>query len=309
VLNALGKKSFVLGNIGTPVTEGAQTDGDFFVVEVSSYQAANLTENIDLAVLTSLFPEHLDWHKSLENYYRDKSNLLSHAKIKIVESAALQTLKKLHIDFENAIVFNAPDAFHFNGAEVLHGPQKIGALGNAFLLRAHNRGNVCAVLAAVDALGLDPAAALKAMKDYRGLPHRQSELGEKDGVLYVDDSISTTPQSAIAAMEAYDGKSITLIAGGFDRGIDYEPLVAYVLQKKINAVVCLGDSGRRIFEGLRQSGFPNALLAASMREAVSAAKHATLQGGVILLSPAAPSYGMFKDFVDRAAHFAKESGF
>jgi UDP-N-acetylmuramoylalanine--D-glutamate ligase len=309
VLVESGKKSVVLGNIGTPVSEGPDENADYFVIEISSYQAANFSETCDIGVLTSLYPEHLNWHTSLETYYRDKANLLAHSRKKIVEAAALATLEKQGLRFDGVVPFNIAAGFHFDGDQVYNGDKRIGTLENAFLLRTHNRGNVCAVLTAIDALGLDTQAALQVMKDYRGLPHRQYELGEKDEILFVDDSISTTPQSAIAAIEAYKERPVTLIAGGFDRGIDYLPLIDYLLKNRITGIVCLGDSGRRIFEELKKRGAENIFLASSMREAVDAAKKVTKKTGVILLSPGAPSFGMFRDYVDRAACFSKECGF
>jgi UDP-N-acetylmuramoylalanine-D-glutamate ligase len=158
-------------------------------------------------------------------------------------------------------------------------------------------------------LGYDVRAGLQAMHNFVGLPHRQFELGTKDGVLYVDDSISTTPQSAIAAMDVYAGRDITLIAGGFDRGIDYAPLVSYIFKHKINRIICMGPSGLRIFAALEQMGKQGLYQAHTMQEVIALAKRYTPVGGVVLLSPAAPSYGLFKDFIARGKAFAAESGF
>ncbi len=151
-------------------------------------------------------------------------------------------------------------------------------------------------------------AALEAMRDFKGLPHRQQELGHKNGVLFVDDSIATTPQAAIAAMEVYKNAPVTLIAGGYDRGIDYQPLVEYVATRKINAVITLGPSGQRIIEGLAAQGY-RAQGTETMESALKEAVGRTPQGGVILLSPAAPSFGLFRDYIERGQAFAKAAGF
>jgi UDP-N-acetylmuramoylalanine--D-glutamate ligase len=110
-------------------------------------------------------------------------------------------------------------------------------------------------------------------------------------------------------MDAYERRPLTLIAGGFDRGIDYAPLVEYVVQNEINAVVCMGQSGQRIFDALKKSSMQNIAFVLSMADAVREAKNRTPDKGVILLSPASPSYDMFKNHIERAACFAKESGF
>ncbi|MGE0109509.1 MAG: UDP-N-acetylmuramoyl-L-alanine--D-glutamate ligase [Bdellovibrionales bacterium] len=287
VLLKLGKRSLLLGNIGVPVTEASQEDADFVVVEVSSYQAANFDGMCEIGVMTSLFPEHLDWHGGEAQYYKDKANLLAHSRCRILEPNAARQLDGL-VDLAEATILSE---------------EKIKT-NNAYLDRAHNQSNVLAVLAVTDRLGLDRREALAAMKDFEGLPHRQQELGSINGILYVDDSISTTPQSAIAALETYKDSDVTLIAGGHDRGVDFMPLVTYIADKKIRGVVCMGENGGRLYEALRCAGFERTERATSMKDAVTKAQKMTLYGGVILLSPAASSYDMFKDYIARAAAFA-----
>jgi UDP-N-acetylmuramoyl-L-alanine---L-glutamate ligase len=130
-------------------------------------------------------------------------------------------------------------------------------------------------------------------------------------VLYVDDSISTAPQSTLAALDVYAGREVTLIVGGYDRGIDYRPLVERLAGGAARAIVCLGDSGRRIHDQLRTRNpeFAGLAAALSMTEAVAAAKRITGRGGVVLLSPAAPSYGQYRDFAERGRDFVAKAGF
>jgi UDP-N-acetylmuramoyl-L-alanine---L-glutamate ligase len=301
-LNALGKRAAFLGNIGVPVTEFSEQKQGYAVIEVSSYQAATLTEKCDIGVLTSLYPEHLDWHEDVQTYYRDKLNLLAHSRVRIINAEAAETAKQNGIVIGDATLFNHPSGFHVKDGRIYDKADNLGAPSNKHLSRTHNLVNICAVLAVLKQAGVDPKDALKKMENFQGLPHRQQELGEKNGVLLVDDSISTTPQSAIAAMEAYAGRPLTILIGGFDRGIDYAPLIDYVRQKNIHAVVCMGDSGKRIYEQLKM---PNAFLCASLQDAVVCAREKTPTGGVILLSPASPSYGMFKDFEERGKVFAE----
>lgn len=299
VLEALGKKAVALGNIGIPVTECVASDYDVCVLEVSSYQAANFDGAPRIGVLTSLFPEHLDWHKTLEAYYRDKCNLLAHCKEKLVEKNAAMIAA-----IPQATLFNDQAGFHIVDAIVQNGTHQIAPLENEFLLRRHNHGNVCAVMAVIEKLNLDLPAALKAMQSYRGLPHRQQAICKIAGVHYIDDSISTTPQSAIAAMQAFAAHPITLIAGGQDRGIDFSGLCSYIAENDIT-VVCLGESGLRIHKSLCEGNYARSFRAATMEEAVLVAQAHTSKGGVILLSPASPSYDMYKDYIDRASYFIK----
>ncbi len=301
-LNGLGRKAALLGNIGVPITEFSSQEKGVAVIEVSSYQAAGLTEACDIGVVTSLYPEHLDWHGSLKTYYRDKLNLLTHSKTQIVNAEVLETAKEFGLFPKNAVLFNSSSGFHVKGGKIFDKDALLGSPKNPHLARAHNLVNICAVLEVLRQLGVKPKDALPVMETFNGLPHRQQELGEKNGVLFIDDSISTTPQSAIAAMDVYTGRPITIIVGGFDRGIDYAPLVDYARKNKINAVICIGKSGQRIYEQMKA---PNAFLSDSLQEAVALAQEKTPAGGVVLLSPASPSYGMFKNFEERGKAFAE----
>jgi UDP-N-acetylmuramoylalanine--D-glutamate ligase len=163
-------------------------------------------------------------------------------------------------------------------------------------------------------LEIDTAAALEATCGFRGLPHRQEELGEIEGVVFVDDSISTIPESTAAALAVYAGRDIAVIVGGYDRGIDYDGLVEMVLGGAAKTIICLGDSGRRICDLARavSSRQPNLACtiyqAVSMEDAVLFARRVTPPGGVVLLSPAAPSYGYYRDYIERGRDFAAKVG-
>ena len=304
ILGRLGRKVALAGNIGVPVTEIDASSAEFAVIEVSSYQAADFDGMCDIAVLTSLFPEHLDWHLTLDSYYRDKLNLLRHSRYAVVnrEFAPAAGLARYF--------FNDAAAFHSRGTAIFDGGERIGDVKNRYLARPHNLSNVCAALTVAKVLGFDPRAALAAVRDFRALPHRQQEIGEIAGVLYVDDSISTAPELTLAALEVYAGRDITLIAGGYDRGIDYGKLIAKLAGGAARAVVCLGISGERIYTTLRAApDHPDTTLARSMEAAVAWARQKTPKGGVVLLSPAAPSYGDYHDFAERGRDFAAKAGF
>jgi UDP-N-acetylmuramoylalanine--D-glutamate ligase len=307
LLRGLGREVALAGNIGVAVAELDAAAADFVVIEVSSYQAADFDGRCDIAVLTSLYPEHLDWHGSIDNYYRDKLNLLDHARRTVLDKEAAVKAGRPSAD---ALLFNDAAGLHAQGALVYDGAVAVGEIENPYLARPHNRSNLCAALSVVKLLGGDLARALAASADFTGLPHRQQQLGEIGGALVVDDSISTTPESTIAALQVYEGRDITLILGGYDRGIDYEKLVERLARGAATAVICLGASGERIYEALAAEGrFAGALHSApSMAEAVALARRLTPPGGVVLLSPAAPSYGQYRDFVERGRDFAAKIG-
>ena len=286
ILRGVGWRAVAAGNIGVPVTELPREGLDAAVIEVSSYQAADFSGQCDIAVLTSLFQEHLDWHGSVAAYRRDKLNLLRHARHSLISSEALAAVDEvLDLDrLSHGTFAPCPD---------LH-------IGNRYLARPHNLSNLAGALAVVRSLGADAAAALRAAEDFPPLPHRQQEIGEVDGVLYVDDSISTTPEATIAALEVYRDRAVTVIIGGHDRGIDYGPLIERLLAAPPLRVVLMDASGERIAE-LLGAGIP----AATMKEAVDVARKITPAGGVILLSPAAPSYGRYRSFIERGEDFLR----
>jgi UDP-N-acetylmuramoyl-L-alanine---L-glutamate ligase len=315
VLGKLGRRASLVGNIGVPITEVDPATADYAVVEVSSYQAADFDGVCDIAVLTSLFPEHIDWHGTLDAYYRDKLNLLRHSRQTVVNLEASSTIGELaQTSLQRAFYFNDERGIRLRGPDIFDCRGRIGEVRNRYLARPHNASNVCAALTVAKLLDIDLAAALDAAGDFAALPHRQQDLGEIGGVLFVDDSTSTTPESAIAALSVYSGRDITVIVGGHDRGIDYGKLVATLMRGAARAVICLGASGERIHAELRAAAVerPEALFttyrAESMGEAVAYAKQVTPSGGVVLLSPAAPSYGYYRDFAERGRDFAAKIG-
>jgi UDP-N-acetylmuramoylalanine--D-glutamate ligase len=287
ILRGTGRNAALAGNIGVPVTELPRQGLDYAIIEVSSYQAADFDGTCDLAVLTMLAQEHLDWHGSVAAYQRDKLNLLRHARHVIVNSEA-----------RGAVTDMAAMTF-FDPRAVLH-------LANDHLARPHNLSNLSAALAVAEYLGIDRVEAIRAAEDFRPLPHRQQEIGEIDGVLYVDDSISTTPESAVAALEVYRERAVTIIIGGYDRGIAYGVLVERLRATPPNAIILLDTSGRRIFDAL--APLAGVHVVQSMSHAVDLARKMTPRGGVILLSPAAPSYGVYRSYIERGADFARCAG-
>jgi UDP-N-acetylmuramoylalanine--D-glutamate ligase len=315
MLTTLGRRVALVGNIGIPITGIDRATADIGVIEVSSYQAADFNGRCETAVLTSLYPEHIDWHLSVENYYRDKINLLNHSRGRIIHRAAAEIVQRFTDGSPEWQDFFADEhGIHCRGAEILDGATAIGKVHNPYLARPHNRSNLCAALTVAKSLDLDPAAALEAASGFRGLPHRQQELGEIGGVLFVDDSISTIPESTLAALAVYAGRDITVILGGYDRGIDYSKLVERAVTGAAKAVICLGDSGERIYSLARAVVTRRDNVTCmirrvrSMEDAVACARQVTPPGGVVLLSPAAPSYGYYRDYTERGRDFAAKAG-
>ncbi len=319
-----GRNAVLAGNIGTPLLElavepqpGEDRAAEVFVVEVSSYQTCNLTADVPVAVLLNLYPEHLDWHGDVDTYYRDKLSLFEHQHtgLAVINGTDSVTARFRHL-LHRSVDFNDPDALHVSGAAIRDGRLPLLDVADVPLQGAHNLSNVCAALTAVRAVGLEPDRCVDAVRTFEGLPHRLSVLGELDGVTWVDDSISTTPQSAIAATEAMSGRPITLLVGGYDRGQPLDDLAHAVARGAAARLIAMPASGPRIVEALgRAMSESDAEVAIDIREAgsldeaVAIARDVTARGGVVLLSPAAPSYGAFRDYRERGDAFAAAAGF
>ncbi|MCW4386572.1 UDP-N-acetylmuramoyl-L-alanine--D-glutamate ligase [Salinibacterium sp. SYSU T00001] len=294
------------GNIGVPLL--AMPESPRYVVELSSYQCAGLAVSPDTAVLTSLFPEHLDWHGSEQAYYRDKLNLVAHRPRRVIVNA---TDGRLLAELTTRQPMLAPElvgldeSFHVADGWFMKGRERLFERDRLPLKGEHNAINACLALAAIDRDGLDIVGArgeiARALAGFAPLEHRLEEIPDASGLTFVDDSLSTSPYAAIEAMRAFAGAPLTLLVGGADRGVDYSPLAEHLAKHPIAAVVGLPGSGEKLAR-LMPSG-QHTVVASDMREAVGLARELTPQGGVVLLSPAAPSYGIYRNFAERAADF------
>lgn len=309
--NALGGDAVLGGNIGIPVL--ALGAAERTVVELSSYQSQSVTVSPDVVVLTSLFPEHLDWHGSEAKYYSDKLNLMGHSPRHVIINAEDARLRdevaRLYPDASPERVGRDErwGVRDHNGTEwIMRGVEPIAPRSALALLGRHNAVNACLALAAVEAAGIvvEASAAAAALASFQPLEHRLEPIADASGVTFINDSLSTSPFAAIEALKAFDSRDVVLLVGGQDRGVDYAPLAEHLLLHPIAAVVGLPPSGPRILGELQRTGIPLEL-ATDMLDAVRRARALAPTGGTVLLSPAAPSYGIYRDFADRADDFRR----
>lgn len=304
------------GNVGIPIISMLRQTADIWVIELSSYQTADFNGSPSISILLDLFPEHLDWHGSVEQYYRDKLHLFAQTSTGwCVVNGTDPVTQGLHLTLDRAVWFNNGEGLHVADGWIMDGGERLVPREQIRLPGDHNLSNICAALTATRLLGVPIGEALQALETFTPLPHRLTQVGEKNGVLYVDDSISTTPQSTIEAIKAYAGRPVTVLLGGFDRGLDFTDLALFLVDHPLCAVVALPDNGKRIVEAIRQTfadnnaAIPTIVEAGDLAEAVSEAKNLTPPGGVILLSPASPSYGHFRNFEERGEAFVDAAGF
>ncbi|MCW4453423.1 UDP-N-acetylmuramoyl-L-alanine--D-glutamate ligase [Flavobacterium sp. MXW15] len=319
LLRASGARAGLAGNIGLPLLEvlDPQPAPDYWAVELSSYQTGEVARSgahPQVALVLNLFPEHLDWHGGEARYIEDKLALVTAAAPRIaVLNADDPHLAALSLPHSEVRWFNRADGWHMRGEVVYRAGQAVFDTANTPLPGRHNRGNLCAVLAAIEALGLDAVALAPAVQDFRPLPNRLQTLGTRDGITFVNDSISTTPHASLAALECFAGRRIALLLGGHDRGLDWHDFAAHMRERVPVEIVTLGANGPRIhalLQPLAEEGRFGLHAATDLAEAVRMARAALgVQGGVVLLSPGAPSYGAYRDYVARGRHFAELAGF
>jgi UDP-N-acetylmuramoylalanine--D-glutamate ligase len=315
LLRAAGLRTALAGNIGLPLLEllDVQPPPDAWAIELSSYQTGE-ARDVDVAVVLNLFAEHLDWHGSEARYFADKLALVTRAAPRTaVLNAADATLVELEVPASTRVLwFNHADGWHLREGSLYRGERAVLDARSLPIPGRHNRLNLCAALAAIEALGLDAVKLAPAIASFRPLPHRLQSLGLRQGIEAVDDSISTTPQSSIAALDCYRGRRVAILVGGYDRGLDWGIFAERLATEPVTAVVTMGQNGPRIFEKLKPLSLGDRfqlLEAGDMEEAVKLGLQALGQNGVLLLSPGAPSFPRYRDYIDRGRHFAKSSGF
>ncbi|GAA2701858.1 UDP-N-acetylmuramoyl-L-alanine--D-glutamate ligase [Micromonospora olivasterospora] len=308
LLTAVDRPNVFGGNIGVPLLD--LPEAELYVLELSSYQCTDLTDSPRVAVVTALFPEHLDAHGGEREYYRDKLNLIAHDPGTVVVNGTDPRLAA-ELGGRPAVRAGFPDTTHVapgpDGAPWFHLRERpLFPRAALPLVGRHNEGNLCVALAVLEALGVDVGARrddlAAAVAGFRGLAHRLAEIADPSGLTFVDDTLATSPYAAIHAIDAYEDRPLTVIVGGTDRGLDYTPLREHLAERELT-VIGIPDSGPRIVEAL--AGLPKVRTETvdELVDAVRLSRELTPVGGVVLLSPAAPSYGRFRNFEHRSEAF------
>jgi len=305
---ALGVRTALAGNIGLPLLQLLGQHAELWVVELSSFQTGEAGP-LALGVVTSLYQEHLDWHGTFERYMADKLRITAVSRRLLVNGGQAPLLEQTGAHPARS-TFGSGSRWHLQAGFICRDGQRVFDVARLPMPGVHNAGNACAALAALELVGLDALAAAPALASFRPLPHRLHLLGERDGRSWVDDSISTTPLATLAALESLHDRVVTVLVGGFDRGVDWTLFVEKVRATPPVAIVCMGANGVRIAAALHAARVPcPVILAADLAGAVAAASAATPPGGVILLSPGAPSFDQFRNYAERGRTFASLAGF
>lgn len=318
MLEAEGKRVFVGGNIGTPLLPEIEniTADDFVVAELSSFQLISMRKSPDVAVVTNVAPNHLDVHKSMDEYVEAKKNILLHQNAfsrtvlnrdnditesfrKDVRGQSLGFSMKRRLN--NGAWLDSDGVLHmaYRGIDVpVIDRKEIAVLGD------HNVENYLAAITAVwGYVGVD--SICKVAHEFSGVEHRIEFVRELDGVKYYNDSIASSPTRTIAGLKAF-GQKVILIAGGYDKHIPFEPLMPYLVEKVKTLYLC-GDTADKIEKCLRDyegyNGSPEIVRVENIPEAVASARKSAVAGDIVTLSPACASFDAYPNFAARGNHF------
>lgn len=310
MLRRLGLNAALGGNIGKPLIELLDSEHDYMVCEFSSYQASDLTASPNIVMFTNLFSVHTDWHGGHGNYCRDKVHLAANQQagdLCIVNANNAQLVEYCR-NLPNVIYYGKPDGFHANGKNLFYKDELLISIDELKISGNHNMDNLAGVMTIVEHLGLDFRKAAELLKTFEPLPHRLQKVATIDGVLFINDSISTAPEAAVSAMQSFED-GMVVISGGIENKQDYQQYAQTVEHNsKVKAVITLFQCGPQIAESIRRVvKRPDFKLIETdtLENAVKIAFDEVRRAGghLVLFSPTAPSFGYYKNFMERGEHF------
>ena len=296
VLTQEGFSTSLSGNIGLPIFEAP--DSEYYVLELSSYQIADLKYSAKINVLLNLYPEHLDWHGNVERYFHDKTKIFRYThNYNVVHSSCA------NYPLNSSIIYDQHSHLHARADGIYNGTSKLVDKKNISLRGIHNYRNICAVLAVCQQLKIPLGNVVPHLRSFCPLPHRLQKVVECQGIHFISDSISTTPQSTIAAIETFKEQPITLLVGGQNRGLDWEKFARQLQQYPLNFIITMYESGKKLHDLLQQNQYQQTSYLCNFEQAITKALQVTPTNGVVLLSPAAPSYDTYKNYIDKGEHY------
>ena len=295
LLKESGNDVILAGNIGIPILDCVDdiNERTIVVYELSAHQLQFINKSPRVGILLNVFEEHLDHFGTFEKYKEAKINVLrymSEDDFAVVNNDLYQAvscqLSAVSVDFENADF----EDYNINWEDVP-------------LLGEHNKKNIKAALCACKSYGLSLENLIPHLYTFKSLEHRQEYVGTFKDVKFYNDSISTIPQATIAALKTIKNVNFLLL-GGFDRGIDYEPLVTYLKENTLPLILVTGQAGQTIKNKLQDAEYNgNIMEYTDMQSAFEIIKRLAKCGDVCLLSPAAASYDRYKNFEERGRVF------
>ena len=309
ILRASGKKVWLVGNIGLPSLEVLEEikSEDIVVYELSSFQLWDAERSPQVAVVLHIEPEHLDVHTDLEDYIGAKAKIAQNQTTtdRIVYNAQNQWATEIAgQSVGQRLPYPSERGAHVRGDYFYYGDQELCHVENLLLPGVHNQDNACAAITAVWSWVQNGATIAEGLRSFNGLPHRLKFVREVGGVSYYDDSIATTPGSAIAAITALAGPKVMILGGSY-KGADFTELAQKVATGDVKRVLLIGDEASRIAESLKTAGYAayEILSAMPFADVIAHAHDTASAGDTVILSPACASFGQFKNYIDRGEQF------
>ncbi len=311
-------KCFLGGNIGIPLFTKIQEikPEDIVVLELSSFQLMTMKKSPDIAVVTNITPNHLDIHKSYQEYIEAKTNIFKNQNEdnKLVLNYDNEITREFSKQAPGKVVFFSSKEKLENGVIYDDGTVKIVEDGlrrhvlklkDTKLRGKHNAENICAAIAATNGL-VDIETQIKAITNFEGVAHRIEFVREINGSKWYNDSIASSPTRTIAGLNSFE-EEIILIAGGYDKHLDYEPIAEPILNK-VKTLILMGQTAEKIFGVVKQKKEEqnkqiNIYKVKTLEEAIEKAKENAKPNQVVLFSPASASFDMFKNFEERGNKF------
>ena len=319
ILKAAGYNCHLGGNIGIPLFTEVKNfkEDDILILELSSFQLMGMEISPDISVITNISPNHLDKHSSYEEYIEAKKNIFNYQ----------DKTGKLVINYDNEVTRNFKDEAEgkvvlFSSKEKLDDgviyedgiikkcvdgvKEHLIDVKDIHLRGVHNYENICAAIAATEGL-VDRNTQINTIKNFKGVEHRLEFVRELDGVKWYNDSIGTSPSRTIAGLNSFDEK-IVLIAGGYDKNLDYTPLAKPILQK-VSKLILMGKTASKIYKAVTNELSQNSdtvypiYRCTTLEQCVQRARTVSEPGEIVLFSPASASFDMFKNFAERGKKF------
>lgn len=314
ILKDQGKDSFLIGNIGDPIFNNIENiqKNSFVVIELSSHELQFVKHSPHIAILLNIYEEHLDFYKSFEEYANSKFNIAKYQNQNdyFIYNYDNKIMKKFNyrindyavtlnsrID-KNNVIYIQNDKIFYNDEFIMNINEKMNLKG------MHNINNIMFAFGVCIILKLDLNKAVRSVSSFMPLEHRLEYAGKYNEIEYFNDSIATIPEATINDIKALE-KVNTLIVGGKDRGVNLNDLIVFLSKSNIENIICLPKTGEYIYSALKEICDKNLYTVSNMNEAVDIAKKVTKKNTICLLSPAASSYGYFKNFRERGEIFKK----
>lgn len=320
ILQKAGYNTFLGGNIGTPLFTKLPeiTPNDIVVLELSSFQLMNMKVSPQISVITNITPNHLNIHKDYKEYIEAKKSIFKYQneQEKLILNYDNEITRECAKEAHGKVVFFSDEVKLDNGFIVDQGVIKkcedkvrthILNTSDVILRGEHNYMNIATALAATDGL-VDIDKATEAIKEFKPVEHRIEFVREINGVKWYNDSASSSPTRTLSGLNAFN-EEIVLIAGGYDKNLDYTPIAKPVVDKVTNLIL-IGQTAEKIFDKVKEEAEKEnkdvaIYMCDGLQEAVNIAKKTAKKGNVVLFSPASASFDMFKDFADRGRKFKK----